>query len=1213
MNYAFNLQDGDYKSNLINILSKNEINLHQTYGEKTNEQDIIRELSNFIILVGKTLSEKRILNSPQEIGSTELGLLYMIRNELFASAREGNNNNIYSTEITKWSRVVSGVFSTLSQNRDFRAGLESLRDSYINVFKTGKPGAEPARGFNPTDDEKYQRGMGRFASFLAMGFIKLAGDDIRVFADPATVFAAADGRAIKETLDFSAKAREGRPALANNAGEIARDRDDDDSTAKYNAYHRQYFGYDGTRAFNAVTGAQKFYEYIAELLDIDQNSLYDATINGFFTLAANAGQAINDDTFREFVAKVYQRIPILDVNALNDRLDKFIELLFVFPLESIFQNKDTFSVLDYLATGNIGAGINITQATAINNNDQKQSGGNVKPYSFLNNLNLKFPYSDLLYSVVYSNKSVQEIEKELKMKGVYATFENEFRNKYGATKVLTKFVNEIIEKKDYVKNEKVKEAILASFKRIINKTTIVDNKLSSIMPNIDPKYRGSMDSSFNNFTDNYKIKSLNYSTKNDLRNMLSEMVNTFDYTKYQESSYKLDRFDDWNTNLFRKEIINNYKMNRDFFEKSVELFKETNYGRFIPTVSQIALTPEKQYEDLRAMKRQYGEAIFKLFENLMVYKYDVDKKFHNVFVNEIRDAKAYKEIEEAYELYIKMIKNKIGSASIEELAKYALSIGSNVYSWEYGYKSKMDINDSKTIDDALRILNYRINKVTNKYKNKNRMDVVGSVIVGIKRKALCELLGFRSMSKIIQPLMDVINFDLLLGKTSPDNEDNIVFEMKDVKDLTLKEFIKKFIETYIDLKRGYTTTKNYMFTKKGFFLDLNDEDLRPGKERIQKLLEEYMGKLEEWRDADVKETEKKKRKKELDEKDVEEKPEMNKTLEKVSTESVVKPLMGVNRTSVVSVECEYSKNSNGSGVNIELKNCSEEANRGIVAIPFVSGVDKGPIRLNGGKGTFSNVDIDDNTVIHFYYTPVNEPGVRIDGSKFIGSVKLHNITTNGKAKNLKVKYVEKNLDSKGSETIISDYGDKIIVQLPNSVNAKSTLFITVNTPKTGDNSAENLKHSIVTTKDGKSLLIIDEKQLLNVLGDKFELHLYNSRLAGETYNTKLEIDRNATEDSKPSLEDGDNEKPGNKIKGNKDKLEKELEKGLKLKKASKKKVKDEDEDDDIETDDEEKDDEDEDEDKDKKNKKYTILDDNNYFSNLGGFNDYSGFNNYSIF
>ena len=164
-----------------------------------------------------------------------------------------------------------------------------------------------------------------------------------------------------------------------------------------------------------------------------------------------------------------------------------------------------------------------------------------------------------------------------------------------------------------------------------------------------------------------------------------------------------------------------------------------------------------------------------------------------------------------------------------------------------------------------------------------------------------------------------------------------------------------------------------------------------------------------------------------------------------------------------------------------------------------------------------------------------------------------------------------------------------------------------------NNSAENLKHSIVTTKDGKSLLIIDEKQLLNVLGDKFELHLYNSRLAGETYNTKLEIDRNATEDLKPSLEDEDNEKPGNKIKGNKNKLEKELEKELKLKKVSKKKLKDEDEDDDAETDDEDKDDEDDEKD-DKKEKKYSILNDSNYFSNyFSDLSDFGAFNNYSLF
>lgn len=610
-----------------------------------------------------------------------------------------------------------------------------------------------------------------------------------------------------------------------------------------------------------------------------------------------------------------------------------------------------------------------------------------------------------------------------------------------------------------------------------------------------------------------------------------------------------------------KSVVYN-KILYEYFNKSAEFFEE--YYKYRIEVDKDkdndTNTWKKKFEKLREVKLNYSSLVISLFKRMISLKYATESNF----INMLKSLNVNVDMEKFNEIYNDYINSAIKTQrmnDITDLKEFCDPIGKNLNEWNY---SKDSINiEGSGFKASLRRLNSMIYNIIKSMQENQKMPNFSNpykdLINVIKDCIIKDLMTFTTLKTLTKPFNSVLNFDFFQECTIEKEKNRVKLDLDSFKEgKIVGEKLLNFIKAYMKVDIGYTTYGDRYFFKNSYFLNMKDSKLKPKLTSLQDMMEKYeklmKNKTEQIVGDDSKNKEDEDTEASTDDESEDEKEEVKEDkapvekeiVEKLNSEGYVVPLMFHNNASMTTCDCEYQIMPNNQGVQIKLLNCPDVNTRPIIAVPIVNNSTMAPVTLNAGVGTITNLAVGSNTQIHFYYES-------IDANKFIGSSRLHGLKDLKDAKELSVNYVDKNLDNDKEKTAISDYGDKIIVQLPKSFYPKNVVFVTCNEANKPD--PDKYKHNVVCTKDGRYLLIIEDADLLKSLGNKFELHMYTNNISGGTYVTKLMIDR----DSASSSDGKDASKLDEKDVKSKDKkvfaedLEDEAEDGEKNKSSKKSK------------------------------------------------------------
>ncbi len=623
----------------------------------------------------------------------------------------------------------------------------------------------------------------------------------------------------------------------------------------------------------------------------------------------------------------------------------------------------------------------------------------------------------------------------------------------------------------------------------------------------------------NDFADLASLISSVSGVKNKFENLKKEL-------KKKSEGFEFSR----NDGVVRKEMFA-YVSNMHNFMKGTEevltdLQKEINYFKSKETNLTFNV------ENLRKAKISFVKKLAQSLDFLVKRKSNKELEMVKIF-NALKVDANFEELERAYNDFITAMINKRGLVSLEEIKKCCKAIGYELNEWNIlNYGSQEDLLRVSR-GGELRKLNQCIAKLLNELKNEKGAISVGNVVKLFRERAARDFMTIYSMRNIIQPVMDILGFNFSSMKSSKDLE-KLKFELKDIKNNTVKETLINFIDELLNINNGVKTFEGMSWNRGGFYFDFQDKSLDRVVSYLKKLISNYNDLNLEFEGGKEKEevAVSKNEVKENDEKFGDHDDEVKAFLDDGSANGYVVPLMGTDKHSIEKMQCEYKYDSDNS-VLMVLKNVPAKENCGIVAIGLSEGKEGARVRLNPNLGILPFPIKSQMNEVHFYYSFPNDASTNVDPAGFIGSIRLTYLDEdNTRAKefpvSLNVDYVAADTSSnsfKGvkEDTKIYDYGDKFIITYKG--NLDKFLFIALNK---NVQPVERMRYSLVTTKNDKKAIVLDDLQMLNKLGKKFELHIYDGELVAEKYVGKFKIDRDSTVSSNAKEEKSDKVKGKNK-------------------------------------------------------------------------------------
>ena len=649
------------------------------------------------------------------------------------------------------------------------------------------------------------------------------------------------------------------------------------------------------------------------------------------------------------------------------------------------------------------------------------------------------------------------------------------------------------------------------------------DKFSKLLKEGFADERSSIKAIPNDFADLASLISSVSGVKNKFENLKKEL-------KKKSEGFEFSR----NDGIVRKEMFA-YVSNMHNFMKGTEevltdLQKEIDYFKSKETNLTFNV------ENLRKAKISFVKKLAQSLDFLVKRKSNKELEMVKIF-NALKVSANFEELERAYNDFITAMINKRGLVSLEEIKKCCKAIGYELNEWNIlNYGSQEDLLRVSR-GGELRKLNQCIAKLLNELKNEKGAISVGNVVKLFRERAARDFMTIYSMRNIIQPVMDILGFNFSSMKSSKDLE-KLKFELKDIKNNTVKETLINFIDELLNINNGVKTFEGMSWNRGGFYFDFQDKSLDRVVAYLKKLISNYNDLNLEFEGGKEKEevAVSKNEVKENDEKFGVHDAEVTAFLQDGSANGYVVPLMGTDKHSIESMQCEYKYDSDNS-VLMVLKNVPTKENCGIVAIGLSEGKEGARVRLNPNVGMLSFPIKSQMNEVHFYYSFPNDASTNVDPAGFIGSIRLTYLDEdNTRAKDfpvsLTVNFIgadtSKPFKGVNEDTKIYDYGDKFIITYSGTkLKLDKYLFIALNKDV---QPVERMRYSLVTTKNDKKAIVLDDLQMLNKLGKKFELHLYDGELVAEKYIGKFKIDRDTTANSdakgknKENVKDKENEK-----------------------------------------------------------------------------------------
>ncbi len=566
-------------------------------------------------------------------------------------------------------------------------------------------------------------------------------------------------------------------------------------------------------------------------------------------------------------------------------------------------------------------------------------------------------------------------------------------------------------------------------------------------------------------------------------------------------------------------------------------------------------------EKFRNGKITYGKKLAQFFDFLVKRKYEKEIKTVEV-LNNLNVDIDLRALEQAYNEFIIAMINKKGLVTLDEIKRCCKAIGYELNEWNILNYAPQEGLLRAARGNELKKLNQQLAELLNKLNN-SKGALIGNIIKLFRERAASDLMTIYSMRNMIQPMVDILGFNFLNMKSRKDFE-KLKFELKDVRRNNVKDTLINFIETFLELNNGKETFEGMSWNRNGFYLDFQDRGLRGAVKYLRNLISSYGGvnleslfeKNTTKEDEDVDEEEKEQEEIPVSSTDKEEEKkgnneikvratELDNFLEDGSKNGYIVPLMGTEKHAIQNAQCEYKYESDCS-VLLFLKGVSAKPNCGIIAVPLCEGKEGAHVRLSDNVGLIPFLVKSSMNEVHFYYSKPDDLSTDVDPQAFIGSVRLTYLdkTTAREGtfpKKLKIHYEtdDKNVDRNAISVGIYDYSDKIIFHYEAPFYPGNVLFIATN--KDVD-PVERMRYSIVESKNGYIAVVFDDLQMLNKLGDKFEVHMYNGELIKEKFLVKLLIDRNdvvppGTEEKKDEKEEKIEKKVPEKKKERKNKKE----------------------------------------------------------------------------
>lgn len=532
-------------------------------------------------------------------------------------------------------------------------------------------------------------------------------------------------------------------------------------------------------------------------------------------------------------------------------------------------------------------------------------------------------------------------------------------------------------------------------------------------------------------------------------------------------------------------------------------------------------------EKFRNAKITYGKKLAQFFDFLVKRKYGKEIKLVEV-LNSLGVDVDLEALEQAYNNFIIAMINKKGLVTLDEIKRCCKAIGYELNEWNILNYTPQEGLLRASRGNELKKLNQQLAELLNKLNN-SKGGLIGNVIKLFRERAVSDLMTIYSMRNIIQPMVDILGFNFLNMKSRKDFE-KLKFELRDVRRNNVKDTLINFIETFLELNNGSETFEGMSWNRNGFYLDFQDRGLRGTVKYLRNLISSYGGvnleslfeKSTTKEDEDVDEedkeqeeipvssTDKEEEKKGNNEIKVNTGEELDNFLEDGSKNGYIVPLMGTEKHMIQNAQCEYKYEADCS-VLLFLKGVAAKPNCSIIAVPLCEGKEGAHVKLSDNVGLIPFSVKSSMNEVHFYYSKPNDPSTDVDPQAFIGSVRLTYLDKETARegtypKKLAIHYeTAKNVDRNAISVGIFDYSDKIIFHYNAPFYPGNILFIATN--KKVD-PVERMRYSIVQSKNGYIAVVFDDLQMLNKLGDKFEVHMYNGELVKEKFIVKLLIDRN---------------------------------------------------------------------------------------------------------
>ncbi len=644
------------------------------------------------------------------------------------------------------------------------------------------------------------------------------------------------------------------------------------------------------------------------------------------------------------------------------------------------------------------------------------------------------------------------------------------------------------------------------------------DKILSIMTNKDKSLARNFKRSYL-YDDDYSSEPYYYG---DLSSLIDDFKKSAEKYKKFENETNNESFllndDNEKDNFFKNKASIYYRLMYGYFNKAAEYFEEYNkYANEEKNNNNDSSVWRDKSVKLRDLKVKYGALVLNLFKHMVSVKLSTESKLTEM-LKSLKVNIDMEKFNDAYDSYIRAIFRSQRMNDISDLMQFCRPIGKDLENWRYFNGKFSDKIEGSGIKASLDRLNAMIFSIVNQLQESQKVQLFGNpykqLTNMIKECAVRDLMTIKTLKDLTRPLNNVLNFDFFRGKSIERKKDRVKIDLDSFKEGKLVgEKLLGFIKSYMKVDIGYTTYRDRYYYNDSFFLNMRDYNLKSKVSSLQNLMEKYEELLknrneqivgEESKDKDEEDAEASTDDSDDEKEEIKEEPKTpveKEIVEKLNSEGYIVPLMFHDNASITNCDCEYQILPNNQGVQIKLLNCPDVNTRPVIAVPIVNNSTMNPVTLNAGVGTIPNLAVGSNTQIHFYYEA-------IDANKFIGASRIHGLKELKDAKNLSVTYVEKNLDNDKDKTNISDYGDKIIVQLPKSFYPKNVVFVTCN--QANNPNADKYKHNIVCTKDGRYILVIEDAELLKSLGNEFELHMYTNNISGGTYITKLMINRDSS-------------------------------------------------------------------------------------------------------